>query len=544
MKKIIFFVFLFICQVILVSAQITKTDSVTVTFKVIVPEFTPNDATIFWAGSLNHWDPGNKGIGFGAREYAKPLSKVNDVFTIRLKAPKDTEISYKYTRGSIYSAEVRADYTYQPVRKVVFDQQKMVYDTVRAWHDIPPKALADKWPKIKLDKKDITLFYNTIPMTGPETILYDKTMVSRFFDVHNKNVSHLPNNLTNSTFYYVPISNAPDNTVLVVAGHLNDSKDWNIYVDQNNDNGIKQDELVFAVNLDTTRKTWSGDAVYQKMKDETVITDTVKLSISYLTHLPKGYGSSMNKTAPNLGNKLPYKGRKATLDDRIFFVSTSFRNLFSSYFHLIVDRNRNDSLEIGTGSNEVTSIDLAKMNRVQKFYMYPTFKLGDQTWEVIDIDPQGHWIRLKPSHTSILRQAITKGQPAPKWEAVTVKDRKLNFKSLLGNYVLLDFWGSWCGPCREEMPLLKKVYNRFKSKNFKMIGFAYDSKKTLEKALKEYKLPWPQVLDDEQNYALKFLVRGYPSHFLIGPKGDILEMGGSLRGEQLISTLEKYLGDE
>lgn len=107
--------------------------------------------------------------------------------------------------------------------------------------------------------------------------------------------------------------------------------------------------------------------------------------------------------------------------------------------------------------------------------------------------------------------------------------------------MLLDFWGSWCGPCIEEMPLLKKAYHQFKEHNFEMFGFAYQSQESLDKALEKYQLPWPQIADEKREYSSKFLVRGYPTYYLIGPSGNVLEMGNDLRGHTLIPTLEQYL---
>lgn len=133
------------------------------------------------------------------------------------------------------------------------------------------------------------------------------------------------------------------------------------------------------------------------------------------------------------------------------------------------------------------------------------------------------------------------GKPTPDWQAVTLKNNKISSESLKGKYVLLNFWGSWCGPCIQEIPLLKKLYVRYQDQNFEIIGFAYESQQSLSKAIKKYQLSWPQVLDDESNYSSMFLVRGYPTHYLVGPKGNVIEMGSDLKDENLISTLEKYL---
>lgn len=181
------------------------------------------------------------------------------------------------------------------------------------------------------------------------------------------------------------------------------------------------------------------------------------------------------------------------------------------------------------------------MYRKQKFYLFSSFELDGRFWQVADIDPHGRWIRLRPAPAAEKQQPITKGEAGPQWQGISFRGDTLGTEKLKGTYVLLDFWGSWCGPCIEAMPLLKKAYHRFRHQNFEIIGFAYESEESLDQALKEYRLPWPQVLDEAGNYSSLFRVRGYPSYFLIGPDGTVLEMDRSLKGDQLIPTLEKYL---
>lgn len=181
------------------------------------------------------------------------------------------------------------------------------------------------------------------------------------------------------------------------------------------------------------------------------------------------------------------------------------------------------------------------MRRTQKYFLYPSFELGNDEWQIANIDPHGEWIRLRPARNVDGKEKVVEGEPAPDWQATTVSDDKIGSEKLKGNYVLLDFWGSWCGPCIEEIPLLQKAYQQFKDKNFEIIGFAYVDGPSLDKAMEEYEILWPQVLDEKGDYSSKFLVRGYPTYYLIGPNGNILEMGNDLRGDKLISTLEQYL---
>lgn len=109
-----------------------------------------------------------------------------------------------------------------------------------------------------------------------------------------------------------------------------------------------------------------------------------------------------------------------------------------------------------------------------------------------------------------------------------------------GKYILLDFWASWCGPCRAEMPHLKSVYERFHPKGLEVIGISLDNKKEAwTEAIRKLDLPWIQ-LSDLQGWknaaARQYGVTGIPCTVLIGPDGVIV--GSDLRSIELSRKLE------
>lgn len=524
-------------------AQQNATDSVTVTFHLTTPE-SVTENKVFWAGSLNSWDPGDEGDGFSAKDYSKALTLKEGYWTLRITAPENQEASYKYTRGSIYSVEEKADFTYLEPRTVTFDKNKTVYDTVAAWHDRPPESLAEQWPKVPLKKVEKTVTYKGKVMDGFGTLLYDKAMGARYFDVQNfhTGTTGISAEMPTHVDYFLKVSDAPDNTIYVMAGKLSESEPWNLYLDQNNDNSIDSEEIIFTIDSDTVRYSWSGDILIQKMIEGEPVTDTVNIKINHAPDVPPGYRSSATPGAPDLTYQLPFKQRVGTLNGNRFFLNTQPELTFWEYYWLVVDRDRNGSLEIGSGSNEAVEVDKAQMHATQTYYIHPKIKLGEHAWEVVDIDRNGDWIRFRPSLVEVDRKPMKVGKPGPTWSAETLEGNPISSESFKGSYVLLDFWGSWCGPCIEEIPLLKRAYRRFQSENFEMVGFAYESRSSLQRLLDKIDLPWPQVLDDTGSYSSKFLVSGYPTHYLIGPDGTLLEKGYSLRGEKLIDTLEKYLG--
>lgn len=123
------------------------------------------------------------------------------------------------------------------------------------------------------------------------------------------------------------------------------------------------------------------------------------------------------------------------------------------------------------------------------------------------------------------------------------KGETVKLSGFNGKVILLEFWGSWCAPCREGHPELIKIYNEFKDSGFEILGVAAETdKKIFEKAIQQDGLPWQNVSDykgDKNKAALIYGISYYPASFLIDRNGIIVAK--DLRGDKLKEKLKELL---
>ncbi len=162
-------------------------------------------------------------------------------------------------------------------------------------------------------------------------------------------------------------------------------------------------------------------------------------------------------------------------------------------------------------------------------------------------------LKAKPEAQELAKQLeiamkVAIGAIAPEFTQNDTAGNPVSLTSFRGKYVLLDFWASWCGPCRRENPNLVAAYNQYKDKNFTILGISLDRPNDKEKWLKaiaDDKLTWTQVSDLkfwENEVARQYGIRSIPQSYLLDPEGRIVAT--NLRGSALHEKLAELLGND
>ncbi len=128
----------------------------------------------------------------------------------------------------------------------------------------------------------------------------------------------------------------------------------------------------------------------------------------------------------------------------------------------------------------------------------------------------------------------------PEFTLIDISGKKWTFSELRGEVVLVNFWATWCPPCRKEMPDLDALYKRFEAKGFVVLGISDEELKKVEPFIDERKVAFPVLLDPGRKVNDLFVVEGIPKSFVYDREGKLVAQSIDMRTQkQFLEMLEK-----
>ncbi len=191
---------------------------------------------------------------------------------------------------------------------------------------------------------------------------------------------------------------------------------------------------------------------------------------------------------------------------------------------------KNHPNSLASGMLLMLIADKIPVTRLEKYYN----NLGDNVKQLAILSKM-------PTKIEGRKRSVI-GAPAPDFTMNDVNGKPVTLSDYKGKYVLLDFWASWCVPCRQDNPYVRAAYEKYKDKNFTIISVSVDENgKSWKQAIAKDQLTWEQISDlkSPNKVAELYGVQPIPDNFLIDPQGKIIERG--LHGENLLKQLSKII---
>jgi peroxiredoxin len=168
--------------------------------------------------------------------------------------------------------------------------------------------------------------------------------------------------------------------------------------------------------------------------------------------------------------------------------------------------------------------------------------MSEMVNKLAETHPYNDMVKGQQEKLEVMKKTAI-GQPAPEIKLLSPEGKEISLSSLKGKYVLIDFWASWCGPCRQENPNVVKMYDQFKGKDFEIFGVSLDrDRDAWLKAIDTDKLTWVHVSDLkfwQSEVVSAYNIEGIPMTYLVDKNGIIVAK--NLRGKMLEEKLKEVL---
>lgn len=180
------------------------------------------------------------------------------------------------------------------------------------------------------------------------------------------------------------------------------------------------------------------------------------------------------------------------------------------------------------------------------------FRVGNAYVSTKKVDVEKNLITMKShSASDYKRIELRMGGQVPEFEFTDFNNKKRKVSEFRGKYLLIDFWGMWCPPCRAELTYLRAAYQRFQARGFEILGMNTDQSEQvpqIKSQLEKNGITWPQAKRESIITTIRNLrIHSYPTTVLVGPDGKILSLNNTrkdqpaLRGKELLKSLDELL---
>jgi len=329
--------------------------------------------------------------------------------------------------------------------------------------------------------------------------------------------------------------------------------------------GLKDNTLIYLTDVNNPTDTIaSGRAKAEKFQLQGQLSEPALVNLYFGTDKPLMTflaGSSIQVTG-NAGSQdaIMISGSESHND------FTEFQKIFDPLFKRLMSINQ--QLQMGIRSDSLMAAAMKKRDTIQieidrfvkghraspvsAFLLAATYQLNEDVMVTEQRYAQLQEPAVKNMYGKFLKETIDEtkitaiGSIAADFTQADTSGNPVSLASFRGKYVLLDFWASWCGPCRQENPNVVATYNKFSNKNFTVLGISLDRPGQKDKwiqAIHADNLAWTHVSDLQfwnNEVAQQYRVQSIPQNFLIGPDGKIIAK--NLRGPALEEKLCEILG--